>query len=122
MFLRSGRPCRLTEGLKPAPRRTGPRMSNFVAAQATAPSTSQRPVTLRAGLVDRDQPLLWGVVDLQRRVLDLEALVEHPLELAPHLMAVVAGADEHVRRKRGEPGTDLPDVQVVHVGHARVGR
>src|SRR5438876_169555 len=60
------------------------------------------------------------MVDLQRRVIDLEAFREQTFELAPDRVAVVAGTDKDVRRERWEAGRDRPHVQVVHVGHARV--
>jgi len=62
------------------------------------------------------------VVDLQRRVLDAEALVEQLLQLAPASVAVVPRGDEHVRRERDEAGRDLPHVEVVHLGDPGRGR
>ena len=44
------------------------------------------------------------------------------LELAAEPVAVGVRLDEHVRRERGEAAADLPDVQVVHLGHVRVAR
>ena len=40
------------------------------------------------------------VIDLERRVLDLESLFEHVLELTANGMTVVSRMDEHVRRER----------------------
>jgi hypothetical protein len=63
----------------------------------------------------RDRPAVL-VVDLQRRMVDPEATLEHGLELTPDRVAVVAVVDEDVCRERGEAGGDLPDVQIVDVG------
>ena len=54
-------------------------------------------------------------------MLDLEALLEQQLELAPDRVAVGFGLDEHVRRERREARADLPHVQVVHLGDAGIG-
>ena len=48
------------------------------------------------------------VVDLQRRVLDLEPAREQLLELAPDRVAVVARMHEHVRRQRRESPSRSP--------------
>ena len=53
------------------------------------------------------------VIDLQCRVLDPEAVVQHDLEVHARPVAVVVGAHEHVRRQRREAGGHLPHVQVV---------
>jgi hypothetical protein len=50
-------------------------------------------------LTDLDEPGCRCVVDLQRRVVDVEALLEHPLELAPHRVTVIVAPHEHVRRE-----------------------
>lgn len=60
------------------------------------------------------------MVDLQRRVIDLEAFGEQAFELAPDRVAVVAGSDKDMRRERREARCDRPHVQVVHVGHAGI--
>src|SRR6516225_1842627 len=64
---------------------------------------------------DGDRSLPAEVVDLERGVLDLEALGEEALEVAPDRMAVVPWPYQDVGRKGGEPGRDLPHVQVVDV-------
>ena len=53
------------------------------------------------------------MIDLERRVLDPEVIVQHGLQVLPRPVAVVVGAHEHVRGQRREAGGDLPDVQVV---------
>ena len=53
------------------------------------------------------------MVDLQRRVVDPEAVVQQPLELAAPGVAVVALGHEHVGGERREARRDLPDVQIV---------
>src|SRR5581483_7841181 len=68
---------------------------------------------------DREQPL-GGVLHLEGRVLEAEAGVQQLLELAPHAVAVLVALDEHVSRERREVGADLPHVQVVQAGDARV--
>ena len=49
-----------------------------------------------------------------------EAVFEQRLEGAAHLVAVVAGAHDDVRRQRREPRCDLPHVEVVHLDDARL--
>ena len=56
------------------------------------------------------------MVDLQCRVLELEALLEQVLKPASRLVTVDAGRDEHVRGEGGKPTRDGPDVQVVDLG------
>ncbi len=67
------------------------------------------------------QQLAADVVDLQRRVVEAEALVQHRLHRAPRRVAVAVGADEHVRGERREAARDLPDVQVVNLDDVRLG-
>src|SRR5579871_3375 len=55
------------------------------------------------------------VVDLQRRVVEVEPSVEHLLDPAARGVAVGARPDEHVRRERGEAARHRPDVEVVHL-------
>ena len=45
-------------------------------------------------------------------------VAELPLELPADAMTVLAALDEDVGRERWEPRADLPDMQVVDVGHA----
>ena len=59
------------------------------------------------------------MVDLERRVLDAELLLENSLELAPPPVAVLSSADEHMGGESREPGRDRPDVEVVHLDDAR---
>src|SRR3954468_5127405 len=66
-----------------------------------------------------EQPV-GRVVDLQGGVLDPESLVQDVLELAADAVAVLASADEHVRGEGGKARADLPDVEVMDVGDARV--
>ena len=61
---------------------------------------------------------LARVVDLERRVLDAEALAEHRGELAAARVAVVVGRHQHVRGERDEARGHLPDVQVVDLDDA----
>src|SRR5690242_6899818 len=58
---------------------------------------------------DVEQPL-GRVLDLQRRVVDLEPLVEQGFQLLADAMAVLATADQDVGREGGEAGADLPDM------------
>jgi hypothetical protein len=53
------------------------------------------------------------VVDLQRRVIEAEALQQHRLQLAPGRVAVGLAIDEHVRSERRKPRRDRPHVKVV---------
>ncbi len=53
------------------------------------------------------------VIDLQRRVVEREALPQHRLDSPARSVAVAVGADEHVRRERRKAARDLPHVQVV---------
>ncbi len=73
-----------------------------------------------AGLGADLQQAILGVVDLERRVVDPEALAEQLLELAPGGVAVGVALDEDMGRERREARADLPDVQVVHLGDAGV--
>jgi predicted ester cyclase len=50
---------------------------------------------------------------------DAVLVQEELLELAAPSVAVVAPLDENVRRERGEPGGDRPDVEVVDLDDAR---
>src|SRR5215210_4174823 len=63
--------------------------------------------------VDLEQRVRVLVLDLQRGVVDGEALVEQPLELVADAVAVVAGRDQDMGRERREPRGHLPDVEVV---------
>src|SRR6478752_8144175 len=67
------------------------------------------------------QESVGGVLDLKRRVVEPEPLVEDHLEVPSDAVTVLVAPDEHVRRERREPGRDLPDVQVVHARDAGVG-
>ncbi len=60
------------------------------------------------------------VIDLEGRVVNAEALADERLQLPAALMAIVAGRDHDVGRKRREARGHLPDVQVVHLHHAGV--
>src|SRR5215218_10974873 len=79
---------------------------------------------LFAAVLDLEQPprVLVLVLDLQRRVADREALLEEVLEPAPDPVAVVPRGDEHVGGEGGEAGGHLPDVQIVDLDNAGVGR
>ena len=61
------------------------------------------------------------MVDLERRVLELEPLAKHGLDPAADSVAVGARVDEHVRRERRKAGRDRPHVEVVHLDDARHG-
>src|SRR2546430_2712215 len=56
-----------------------------------------------------------GVLDLQRRVRQPEALHQGPLEASPGRMAIGAWLDEHVRRERRKAAGHGPDVEIVHL-------
>ena len=62
-----------------------------------------------------------GVVDLERRVFEIEALAEDGLDLAADRVAVRARVDEHVRGESRKAGRDRPDMEVVHLNDARHG-
>src|SRR5439155_17320618 len=64
-----------------------------------------RPAVSQGG--DLEQAIR-GVLDLERRVVDPEPVVEHVLQLATDPVAVPAAFDQHVRRQRGEARADLP--------------
>src|ERR1700761_1246632 len=83
---------------------------------------SLTPRLLRAGRgrhLDLERRRL--VIDLERRVVDVEPVLEQLLERTAQIVAVVVGAHDDVRRKRGEPGCDLPHVEIVHLDHPRLG-
>ncbi len=71
-------------------------------------------------LLYREETSGLVVIDLQGGVRDPEALVQQLLQLLPDLVAVVAGPDQDVGRQGGEARGDLPHVQVVDVGDARM--
>jgi hypothetical protein len=78
---------------------------------------------IRAGGVAwrRDvEQLPADVIDLQRRVVDVEARVQHRLHLTARSVAVAVAGDEHVRGERREAARDLPHVQVVNLDHVRL--
>ena len=62
--------------------------------RGTAPSRSS---TAIAELSQLDERALADVVDLERRVLDVEPRVQHSLQLEPDGVAVDAAPHEHVR-------------------------
>src|SRR6476661_8508549 len=68
------------------------------------------------------QQALRRVLDLQRRVIEREAFVEHRFELAPDRVAVLAPADEHVGGESRKAARDLPDVEIVDARHTWMGR
>src|SRR5206468_12285937 len=61
------------------------------------------------------QRRLWRclVVDLECRMGDPEALLEHALKLPAAFVTVVPGAHHHMGREGRKTRGDLPDVQVV---------
>src|SRR5206468_5318152 len=103
-----------------ARRSTGARPGTRSSSRATASATGWTPSPRRNRSVrrarlrapDAEEPL-GLVLDLQRRVVDVETRGEQLLELSPDRVAVVAGTDEHVRRERREARGDRPDVEVV---------
>ena len=71
-----------------------------------------------ASVVDPERHSLGApreMVDLKRRVLEVEALLEQALQPAARIVAVDAGRDEHVRGKSRETARHRPDVQVVYL-------
>ena len=64
---------------------------------------------------------LVALLDLERGVLDAEALAQQVGELAPVRLGVAAGADGHVGGQRRHARGDLPHVQVVHLHHVVLG-
>ena len=59
-----------------------------------------------------------GVVDLQGGVLDVVVVGQHLRDGLAAFVAVVPDCHQDVRRQRGEPGGDLPDVEVVDLDDA----
>ena len=59
------------------------------------------------------------MVDLERRVLELESFPEDALDPAADGMAVGARIDQHVRGESRKAGRDRPDMEVVHLDDAR---
>ena len=82
-------------------------------------STTSSRGSADARLADLDE-LCGRVLDLERRVLEAEAVTQQRLELAADAVAVASRLDEHVRRERRELGGHLPDVEVVHLNHAGI--
>ena len=68
-----------------------------------------------------ERPLV-ARLDLERRVLDAEALAQQVGQLAAVGLGVAAGADGDVRGQRGHARRDLPDVQVVDLDDVVLGR
>jgi Ser/Thr protein kinase RdoA (MazF antagonist) len=60
-----------------------------------------------------------GVVDLEGGVGDAVLAAQVVLQVGADRVAVLARRDEHVRGGGGHPRGDLPDVQVVDLGHVR---
>jgi Ser/Thr protein kinase RdoA (MazF antagonist) len=60
-----------------------------------------------------------GVVDLEGGVGDAVLAAQVVLQVDADRVAVLARRDEHVRGGGGHPRGDLPDVQVVDLGHVR---
>ncbi len=52
---------------------------------------------------EHDALLASRVVDLERRVLDVETLCEHRLQSAPQRVTIGCPLDQHVRGKAGNP-------------------
>src|ERR1700757_1977278 len=104
--------------------RSGPGLMTFIEQVLTArPSwaASLPPLALRlAGRRHFDLQRSRFVIDLERGVVDVEAVLEQPLQGPAQLVAVVARAHHDVRRQRGKARGDLPDVQVVDLDHARL--
>src|SRR5271166_1269927 len=81
----------------------------------------------RLGALGADRPgrdlqqLTALVIDLEGRVVQAEALVQHPLELAARGMAVAIRRDEHMGRQGREAARHLPHAQVVDLGDAGLG-
>ena len=92
------------------------------------PNPDEAPVTiavlpLRSTMPDANRLRVAGdVVDLERRVLETEALAEQALEPPPRGVAVDARRDEHMRGERGEAARHRPDVQIVDLARPRPGR
>ena len=92
------------------------RLDDLHARPTRAPpwAASPPPLAIAAGPGrDLDLQRRRLVVDLERRVVDVEALVEQALERPAQLVAVVAGPDDDVRRERRETRGDLPHVEIV---------
>jgi hypothetical protein len=61
-----------------------------------------------------------AVIDLEGRVLDAEAVIEHTFKVAADRMTVIPRMDKHMRGERWEVGADRPDMKVVNTLHVRV--
>src|SRR5205823_13928091 len=105
-------------------RRAPPATSTPAAASAAAvafPIPDDAPVTIAvlpasSTRVDANRlPAPRDVVDLQRGVLEVEAVDQHPPEAAPHAVAVDVGRDENVGGQGGEAVGHGPHVEVVHL-------
>src|SRR5947209_12808170 len=107
-----------------------------VAAEISEPPTTPRGIsrsapgltTLMGRVYPRGQlDLKWRlgrrvVIDLQRRVVDVEAFFEKILQRASPGMTVIPGVYDDVRRERRKPGGDLPDVEVMNLDDAGLRR
>src|SRR5712691_6757517 len=105
-------------------RRAPPATRTPASASARAvarPMPDEAPVTIavlpfRFTLADANGLLpARDVVDLQCRVVEVEPVLEQPLQATTRSVAIGAGLDEHVRGERGEAARHRPDVQVVHL-------
>ena len=92
----------------PAPRRTAPK------AKAEADDLAR---TRRRGALELDQGVRRVVVDLQRRVRDVELRLQPALDLPSQAVAILPAADEDVGGERVETRRDPPHVQVVDARH-----
>src|ERR1700733_9709963 len=72
-----------------------PRLSNESTSAPSLPPLTHRTRPRRH--LDLERPGL--MVDLERRVVDAELLLEQLMQIATKLVAVVAGADDDVRRQ-----------------------
>src|ERR1051326_6311497 len=70
--------------------------------------------TARPDLEDRR----WLGIELDRRVVDPEARVEHRVQRVEDPVVLAHVADDHVRAHRLAPRRQRPHVQVVHAPHA----
>ncbi len=62
------------------------------------------------------------MVDLERRVVDLEAVVDEARELEAPCVTVLLASHDHMRSEGGEAGGHFPRVHVVDLDHPGMAR
>src|SRR5690349_3880536 len=78
---------------------------------------SARVSRIRFPLTCDREHLLRRVIDLERGVLDVEALAQHLFDLTADGVAVGAACHQDVRRQYRDTGRNLPQMEIVHLAH-----